>query len=67
MRKLSQKLKILRHLKKGYTLSPYEALKLFGSLRLGGRILEIRDEGYNIKTTMVNGKGNRFARYSLVE
>jgi Helix-turn-helix domain len=64
--KKSQKSKILKHLKKGYTLTPYESLKLFSCFRLGGRILELRDEGYNIITTMVKNKhGNRFARYSL--
>ena len=64
--KRSQKSKILDHLKKGFTITPFESLSRFNCFRLGGRINDLRNEGHNIITTMVKNKyGNRFARYHL--
>jgi len=63
----AQKDLILAHLKKK-TITPIEALELYGCFRLGGRIYDLKKDGYNIKTTMVtNGDGTkRFARYKLM-
>lgn len=44
----SQRACILAHLQKGKTLSPLEALALFGCLRLSARICELRQMGYPI-------------------
>ena len=42
------------------------ALYLFGSLRLGARIFDLKnDYGMNIKTEMIEENGKRYARYSL--
>ncbi len=63
---MSQKTQILEHLKKGFTITPYEALNMCGCFRLGGAIMKLRNEGHNITTTMIeNNNGNRFARYEL--
>lgn len=64
----SQNELILAHLKK-HTITPIQALELFGCLRLSGRIKNLRDQGYNIVTTMVwNGdQTKRFARYKLIK
>lgn len=64
----SQNQLILNHLKKK-CITPIEALELYGCFRLGGRIWELRNQGYDIKTTMVsNGDGTkRFARYKLIK
>lgn len=56
---------ILRHLKRGERVSPLDALKFCGSLRLGARIAELKSAGYNITTIMVTENGKRFARYRL--
>lgn len=56
---------ILHHLQKGNTLTPLDALRLFGSLRLGARIKDLRDAGHTIITEMVKENGKRFARYSM--
>lgn len=63
---MSQNFKILQHLKQGNTITPLEALHLFGSLRLGARIKDLRDMGANIITETISHNGKRFAQYSLV-
>lgn len=64
----SQDKEILKHLKKGYSLTPIEALNKFGSFRLGARIFSLKKQGHNITTTMieVGEKKKRIASYKLV-
>ena len=64
---MSQKLQILSHLKSGKTITPIEALNLFGCFRLGARINDLRNEGYEITTTLIQQGEKRFAEYSLGE
>lgn len=63
----TQKDKILDYLMEGHSLTPLEALNLFGTLRLGARIADIRSEGYIVYTAMVKDErtGKRYAQYSL--
>jgi hypothetical protein len=56
---------ILAHLEHGGTLTPLEALNLCGSLRLSGRVLELRQAGWAIVTDMVKVGDKRVARYRL--
>lgn len=60
----SQTAQIRAHLKKGNGISQLTALRLFGCLRLSGRIFDLRNEGMNIKTEMVTHGGKRYARYT---
>lgn len=62
---MSQESQIIRHLRSGHSLTPLEALKLFGCFRLGARIYELRRR-YNIKSDMVTIRGKRVARYRMV-
>lgn len=62
---MSQTHRILKHLKSGKTLTPLQALDKFGTLRLGARVLDLRQAGYPIRTTMVRKGGARVAEYSL--
>ena len=63
---MSQRQQILRHLRKHKSLTSLEALYLCQCWRLSGRILELREAGVPIKTTMVRtATGKRVARYSL--
>ena len=48
-------------------ITPLEALRKFGSLRLGARIFELRKEGHAIDTEYVTVKGKTLARYHLRE
>ena len=62
---MSQTAEILKALKRGKKLTPLEALDKFGTFRLGARILELRQAGYDIKTRMVRKGSSRVAEYSL--
>ena len=64
---LSQTKTILKYLQEGNTISPLEALEKFGCFRLGARIWELKDQGFNIQPTMVKNNGKHFASYKLVK
>ena len=62
----TQKEAILRHLQSGKTITPLEALNLYGCYRLGARIWDLRDEGYEIKSENVKHGKKTFASYELI-
>ena len=62
MKEKSQLHKILNYLQLGYSISPIDALNMFGCFRLGARIFDLKQIGYDIAKQMVNG----YAVYSLV-
>jgi len=64
----TQEARILAYLKQGNTITPVEALTLFGSFRLGARIADIKAKGYLVHTEMVKDTktGKRYAQYSLI-
>jgi hypothetical protein len=62
----SQRAAILGALLEGYTINPQQALTLYGCFRLAARIRDIRDDGYEVKTTMTDaGDGTKYATYSI--
>lgn len=63
---MSQTEQILQMLKRG-PVTPMDALKEAGTLRLASRVLDLKKQGHNIITEMVNKKGKKFASYKLVE
>lgn len=63
----SQNSLILKHLQSGKSITPIEALVLYGSLRLSGRIYELKERGYKIKTEIIEiNSGKRVAKYTLI-
>lgn len=64
---LSQKDLILEYLKSGQSITPLLALEKFGCFRLGARIWELKDHGYNIQMTMVRNNEKHFASYKLIQ
>lgn len=59
--------KLKKHIEAGRSITPLQALNKWGILRLGARILELRQEGLDIVTEMVRTKdGKRYAKYQLV-
>lgn len=65
----SQNAKIAEYLKQGHSITPLDALNLFGCMRLGARIADLKDK-YNmhIITNMVTTpNGKRVASYKLVD
>jgi hypothetical protein len=65
----SQNSKIAEYLKQGNSITPLDALKLFGCLRLGARIADIKDRyGLNIISDRVTTPtGKRVASYRIAE
>ena len=62
----SQEEQVLQHLLSGQSITPIEALDLYGSFRLSSIIFRLRGRGYDIHTEMVTiRKGTRVARYTL--
>jgi hypothetical protein len=61
----SQAKLILRYLARGRTLTALQALPLFGCMRLGARIRDLRKAGYPITTEPIRIEGKRLARYRL--
>ena len=63
----SQNQIIKEHLEKGKTLTALEALAKYDCFRLSARIANLRDQGLNIKTEMIETKsGKKVAQYKLV-
>ena len=70
MNKLTQKEKVLRHLKEVGPITPLDALNDFAIMRLTSRICELKDEGYDIKSELVSSKNKfgekvSFSKYTL--
>jgi Helix-turn-helix domain len=63
----SQSSRILAHLQAGGTLTPMDALNLFGCFSLSQRVTELRQKGHRIITTMVQDAvtNKRYASYHL--
>ena len=64
-KKISKKSKVLAHLLRGESITPLEALNLYGSFRLGAIIFDLRADGHKIGTERAKGTGH--AIYSLAE
>ena len=57
---------ILAHLSRGESITPLEALQLYGCFRLAARVRELRKDGLTIHSEMVKtANGKRIARYSM--
>lgn len=63
---MSQTDMIRDHLNEGNSITPLEALTLYGCFRLSARIKNLRDEGWDIVTDTIHSNGKRFASYRMV-
>ena len=64
----SQESKILKFLSQGHALTPLTALQKFQTLRLSGRIFALRQQGYQITSSLVKTKsGKHVAQYRMVQ
>jgi len=59
----SQNQKILNYLKQGKTITPIQALNLFGCFRLAARISDLRKGGHTIYTNTITKDNKSFAGY----
>ena len=63
---MTQNQEILRYLRRGRSLTPLSALNLFGCLRLGARVHDLKRQGVKIKTQMVSlSSSKRIAQYAI--
>jgi hypothetical protein len=61
---MTQNEALLNHLMTGRSISPLEALGLYGVFRLAARVFELKDMGVNIqKNTKVDINGKQYAEY----
>ena len=65
MKPESQNALIKGWLLNGYSITPMEALNMFGCFRLSARIANLRYEGFAVVTDMVTINDKRVARYYL--
>ena len=61
----TQSAEILLHLQRLGPITPMDALRLYGCLRLAARIADLRAAGYPIKSSRAKANGKTFARYEL--
>ena len=62
---MSQCQQILSHLKKR-PITPIEALQNYGCFRLAARVADLRDQGHQIATDIIQDGDKRYASYRLV-
>lgn len=67
---MTQSDRILRHLRDYGSITPVDALKEYGCMRLGARIYDLKRQGHDIRTereTALNRYGEKtsFARYRM--
>ena len=67
----SQNSQIKAYLQSGKSLTVLDALHLFNCFRLGARIYDLKEQGMNIESKMIEitsgGKTKRIARYKLIK
>ncbi|GAT33259.1 helix-turn-helix domain-containing protein [Terrimicrobium sacchariphilum] len=56
---------ILAYLRAKGRITPMEALRKFGSFRLGARIYDLKRRGFMIHTKLIERRGKRFAQYEM--
>tara|TARA_R110001606_G_scaffold392389_1_gene561266 strand:+ start:215 stop:445 length:231 start_codon:yes stop_codon:yes gene_type:complete len=57
--KLNQKEKVIRHLNEYGTITPLDAFRDYGMMRLAAVIFNLKEDGYDIDSAMVSAS-NRF-------
>ena len=62
----TQNNQILNHLHAGNSITPLDALKLFGCFRLGARIYDLKQQGHSIESKPLRVGNKRVAIYSML-
>lgn len=63
---MTQNLQILSYLKAGNTITPMDALDLFGCFRLAGRVFELKQDGWPIECDgIMTDNGKVVGHYTL--
>lgn len=63
---MTQQMSILHYLQEGKSITALEAMQMFRCMRLAAVVKDLRNQGYDISTTIVKGVGlKHYARYRL--
>ena len=62
---MSQCKTILKHLEDS-SITSFSSFSRYGITRLAARIADLREQGYTIRTDMVQDGRKRYARYTLI-
>ena len=62
---LTQRTRILRHLKRGIAITQMSAYTQYRCMRLAARIEELRNAGHRITSRTLRRNGKRYACYRL--
>lgn len=61
----TQTQQIRAHLLRHNSITPLQALRKYGCLRLAARIWDLRKSGFSVVRHMVNRGGKKFAKYVM--
>lgn len=61
----TQTQQIRAHLLKHNSITPLEALRKFGVMRLAARIRDLRSDGFSVQSVRVERGGKRFCKYVM--
>ena len=64
---MSKTAKVLAHLKKGKTITSWQAIQNFRATRLADIVFRLRGNGFNIATEMIEDGKLRYARYRMMK
>jgi hypothetical protein len=64
---MTQNTAILKHLQRGRTLTPLQALSKFDCWALSSRTSDLKKMGYDVRKDLVTKGGKTFAKYYLVK
>lgn len=72
MEKVTQCDKILAYIREHGSITPLDALREFGCMRLASRMSDLKVRGYNVKSKMETSKNKKgepvsYARYTICE
>lgn len=58
---------IKAHLESGRSITPIDALRQYGCLRLGARIFDLRKEGLPVQMRLIKQGNKHYAEYSTAK
>lgn len=56
---------VLNHMRDYGSITPLQALRLYGCFRLGARIYDLKRKGINVVAKIIKNKKKHFASYSI--
>ena len=64
--RMTQEQMVLNHLKEGKSITPIDALNLYGCFRLSAVIFRLKEDGHDIVMQRVTRNDKWFGKYTLI-